>query len=297
VKLSHSFKALLLAAPMLAAAPAVAQNSDPAPLPAAPAPLPSPDDALPNDRNSLTIGLGGAYLPSYDGSDDYELSPFGLAFGRVAGFGFATRGTSLTVDLIPDDPNAPFAFDFGPVANIRLDRTRRIKDPQVRALGKIDTAIELGAYAGVTKNRVLHRYDSLGARITWQKDVSDTHGSAIVTPEIDYSTPLSTRTYALLSLQAEHVGKGYAQTYYSIDAAGAARSGLAVYNADSGWKDYRISLVMGQALTGDLRHPALSLFAGLSYSRLLGDFRRSPIVSVAGSPNQYLATLGLAYTF
>ncbi|HEX8448059.1 MAG TPA: MipA/OmpV family protein, partial [Allosphingosinicella sp.] len=87
-----------LALPLMAAAPASAQDEE---------------QGRPDDRNSLTVGLGGAYLPSYEGSDDYILTPAGLAFGKVAGFGFATRGTALYLDLIPDKADAPFSFDFG----------------------------------------------------------------------------------------------------------------------------------------------------------------------------------------
>jgi outer membrane scaffolding protein for murein synthesis (MipA/OmpV family) len=167
----------------------------------------------------------------------------------------------------------------------------------VRALGKIDRAVEVGAYAGVAKNRLLDPYDSLALRVTWLHDVTGTHGSSILSPSVEYSTPLSPKTYLLLSASADHVGRGYAQTYFSITPAGAVRSGLPVFNASSGWKNVRLSLFFAQALTGDLRRPRLSLFAGVSYSRLLNDFRRSPIVSVAGSPNQYLAAAGLAYSF
>src|SRR5215218_10324099 len=128
------WRTAILALPLLAAAPALAQDGE--------------DQGRPDDRNSLTIGLGGAYVPSYEGSDDYILTPIGLVFGKVAGFGFATRGTALYVDLIPDKADAPVSFDFGPLANVRLDRTNRIKDPRVRALGEFDIAIELGAWAG-----------------------------------------------------------------------------------------------------------------------------------------------------
>jgi outer membrane scaffolding protein for murein synthesis (MipA/OmpV family) len=271
-----------LAAALLAAAPAAAQEEE---------------TGRPDDRNSLTIGVGGAYIPSYEGSDDYILSPVGLAFGKLGGFGFATRGTALTIDLIPDSADAPFSFELGPVANLRLDRTNRIKDPAVRALGELDEAIELGGYVGVAKNGLLNRYDSLGVRLTYQKDVSDTHGSSVLTPAIEYSTPLSTRTYAQLGFQAERVGDGYARTYFGITPAGSSASGLPVYTADGGWKSHRLSLFMGQVLTGDLRDPGLSLFGGLAWSRLLGDFKRSPIVSIRGDADQYLATLGLAFTF
>jgi outer membrane scaffolding protein for murein synthesis (MipA/OmpV family) len=264
---------------------------------AAPASAQDEEQGRPDDRNSLTVGLGGAYLPSYEGSDDYILTPAGLAFGKVAGFGFATRGTALYLDLIPDKADAPFSFDFGPLANVRLDRTSRIKDVRVRALGELDTAIELGAWAGLRKNGLLHEYDSLGARVAWQKDVTDTHDGTILTPAIEYSTPLSTKTLVSLSLQAEHVSDRYARTYYSVSPAGSLASGLASYNADGGWKSWRSTLLVGQSLTGDLRHPKLSLFGGVGYSRLLGDIARSPIVRVAGDRDQYFATAGLAYTF
>ncbi len=277
------WRAAQLALPLLAAAPALAQGEE--------------EQGRPYDRNSLTIGLGGAYVPSYDGSDDYILTPIGLAFGKVSGFGFATRGTALYVDLIPDKRDSAVDFDFGPLANVRLDRTNRIKDSRVRALGEFDTAIELGAWAGLRKNGVFHEYDSLGARLAWQKDVTDTHDGTILTPAIEYSSPLSTKTLVSFSLQAEHVSDRYARTYYSIGPAGSVASGLAVYNADGGWKSWRTTLLLGQTLTGDLRNPKLSLFGGVGYSRLLGDIARSPIVRVAGDRDQYFATAGLAYTF
>lgn len=281
-------KAIRLAAAAAAAAPLFV---------AAPASAQSGEETYQDRPYSLTIGAGGAYVPSYEGSDDYELIPVGLLYGKVAGFGFATRGTTLTVDLIRDARDAPVSIEFGPAANIRFDRSSRIKDPVVRSLGKIDRAFEVGAYGGISKNKVLNDYDSLGVHLTWLRDVSDTHDSTILTPSVDYSTPLSPRTFAVLSFSADHVGRGYAQTYFSITPAGSVASGLPIYSADRGWKNVRGSLFLAQTLTGDLRDPHLSLFAGVSYSRLLGDFARSPIVSIRGDRNQYYATLGLAYSF
>ncbi|HEX9953723.1 MAG TPA: MipA/OmpV family protein [Allosphingosinicella sp.] len=268
----------------LAAAPAFAQDT-------------AADTEWPEDRYSLTVGIGGGYVPSYEGSDDYIATPIGALFGRIGPVSFVTRGTSLAFDVIPEASDSPIAFTLGPVVNLRLDRVNRIKDPQVRTLGEFDPAIELGVQAGVAKNGVLHKYDTLGVRLTWQKDISDTHGSSILTPAIEYGTPLSTRTYVQLGLQAERVGDGFAQTYFSVGPAGAVASGLPTYTADGGWKNWRTSLFVAQSLTGELRKPKLSLFGGLAYSRLLGDFKRSPIVSVAGDKDQFFGLLGLSYTF
>jgi outer membrane protein len=281
VTFKPTYRSLLLAAAMLAATPALAQDDEP----------------LPNDKNMLTLGIGGAYVPSYEGSDDYVLTPIGIVIGKVGGFGFGTRGTSFYFDVIPSDPNDPVSFDLGPVVNVRLDRTSRIKDAQVRALGELDAAIEIGGFAGITKNRVLHRYDSLSARVTVQKDVSDTHGSTIIIPAVEYTSPVSERALVQLGLQAEHVGDGYGATYFSVTPAGAAASGLPVYATDGGWKNWRLSLFGAHMLTGTLRDPGLALFAGVSYSKLMGGFKRSPIVAIAGDSDQYLVTAGLSYTF
>ena len=50
------------------------------------------------------------------------------------------------------------------------------------------------------------------------------------------------------------------------------------------------------ALSGDLRH-GVQLFSILSYSRLQGDFARSPITRIAGSADQFYGALGIGYTF
>jgi outer membrane protein len=203
----------------------------------------------------------------------------------------------LSVNLVRGGQNAPVAFEFGPVGHLRLDRSARIEDPVVRALGKIGRAVELGGYAGIKFNRLLDPYDSLSIRATVTHDVSGIHRSTIWAPGIDYMTPVSTRTLVVLSAQADRVGDRYARTYFSITPAQSLRSGLPVYGAHGGWKNYRLSLLVAQVLTGDLRRPRHSLFAGVSYSRELGNLARAPIVAIRGNPNQYVATAGFAYSF
>lgn len=248
------------------------------------------------DRNSLTIGAGVGIAPDYEGSNDYRITPAGLAFGKVAGFSFYSRGTSLYFDLIPEsDPNA-VDFAIGPVGNLRVDRTD-VDDVRVKALGELDTAIELGGFVGIGKTGIFHAYDTVAARVSYTRDVTDTHDGAVITPTLEYGTPLSRKLYLGLQLSADHVDRDFAATYYGVDAAGAARSGLAPYTAGSGWKNVRASLLGTHALTGDLASGGLSLFAIASYSSLLGDFKRSPLVRDAGDANQYFAAVGLSYSF
>ncbi|WP_070155659.1 MipA/OmpV family protein [Sphingobium phenoxybenzoativorans] len=252
------------------------------------------------DRSSLTIGAGAAYVPSYDGSDDYIAVPVAAARGKVNDFAFWTRGTSLYVDAIPNtDPNG-WDIEVGPAVNVNLTRTQRIKDPQVRALGKLDTAIEVGGFVGLGKTGVITSdYDNLSVRVSWMKDVGGAHKSYVITPAIEYMTPLSTTTFVGVGASAEYVGKGYGRYYYDVDAAGSLASGLPVYTGagdDSGFKKVSMNLIAGHSLSGDLRK-GWAVFALGGYQKMLGDYKRAPIVEIAGSSNQWIAAIGIGYTF
>lgn len=254
------------------------------------------------DHSSLTIGVGGAYIPSYEGSDDYRAMPIAQARGKVHDFAFWMRGPALYVDAIPNRDDTGLDFQLGPMAYVRFDRTSRkqIKDNQVQALGTLNTAIELGGFVGIGKTGVItSAYDNLSARVAVAKDVNGAHGSYVITPAIEYFTPLSTTSFVGLAASAEYVGKKYGRYYFDIDAAGSAASGLPVY-ADAGngagFKKLSLNLSGGKSLSGDLRK-GWALFAVVGYSRLLGDYADSPIVAVAGSRNQWVGAAGVGYTF
>ena len=274
---------LLIAALALTAAPALAQSADAA--------LPDPND----QSDTLTIAAGAAYIPDYEGSNDYKIIPAAAIRGRVSGISFFTRATYLYVDVVPRG-SGKLEYDVGPIVGVRLNRTGKVRDDFVDRLPELDTAIEVGGFVGITYHGLTNPYDALSVRLDVVKDVGGAHQSTVFTPTIDFGTPLSRTLYVGASLSADWVGGGYADYYYSIPAADALASGLAPYNADGGFKNWRIGLIANQSITGDLTH-GLSLFGAASYARLSGDFKRSPIVSDRGSATQWLAALGLAYTF
>ncbi len=275
---------LLAAAALLAAAtPAFAQSAE--------APLPDPND----QSDTVTLGVGAAYLPDYEGSDDYRIIPAAAARGRVGGIAFFTRSTSLYVDLIPRG-SGKLEFDAGPIVGVRFNRTGKIKDDFVDRLPERNKAIEIGGFVGVTAHGLTNPYDALSFRVDLVKDVANGHESTIVSPSIDFGTPLSRKLYVGASLSADWVGGGYADTYYSITPADALASGLSAYDADGGFKGWKAGLLANHSITGDLTH-GLSLFATGSYGRLAGDFKRSPIVADRGSGGQWLGAIGLGYTF
>lgn len=266
---------------------------------ALPAHVQAQEAAVDDGGDLLTIGTGVISVPSYEGADENVIIPEFVLRARVSGFNIFSRGPALYADLIRDEqPGGSVDIGFGPVAAVRLDRTALIQDPQVKALGELDMAVELGGWVGISKTGVITSdYDFIIARVDARWDVAGAHGSYIVTPTIEYGTPLSRETFVGVSALAEFVGNDFGDYYFNIDPAGAQRSGLSSYDgAGDGFKRAGVNLLASQALTGDLTK-GLSAVGIVGYYRILGDFKRSPIVSEAGSADQFIAGLGLTYTF
>lgn len=251
-------------------------------------------------RDYFALAAGVVTVPSYNGSDERSLLPAVYFRGRYKGYSFSTRGTNFQVDLVRQKRGQRTDIKFGPIINLRGDRSGRIKDAQVEALGERKMAVELGLSAGITQSGVFtSRYDQIGFRVVGLKDISGRHGSWVVSPTIDYGTPLSKRAYLGVSASFNVYGKGFGRYYFDIDPVGSAASGLPVYTG-AGRKatlgKYTIGMAGAYALSGDLRK-GFVLLGGAQYGRMTSRFATSPIVDVAGARDQWLAGAGLAYQF
>ncbi|QIK96907.1 MipA/OmpV family protein [Sphingomonas sp. HDW15A] len=273
---------LLFAALLAGASPVFAQAG---------APLPDPND----QSDTFTIAAGGALIPDYEGSDDSEFMPFAAIRGRVSGFEFYMRETHLYVDLLRQ-PSSGMDFDFGPIVGVRLNRTGSVEDDFVDALPERDMAFEVGAFAGISFHGLTNPYDELSLRLDFKHDIGGAHGSSIISPNIDFGTPLSRRTYLGLSAGLDFVGDGWADYYYSVSPADSIASLLPVYEAEGGMKNWRLGALINQSITGDLTG-GFSIFAGANYSHLSGDIADSPIVDLRGQRSQWQLAAGLAYTW
>lgn len=274
------------------AAPVAAQETTAVPQPS----VGADTDAV---KEIVTVAAGVISVPSYEGSDNNNFIPFVQARGTIDGYFFATQGTQLYVDLIRNTPGPGIDFQLGPVVSVNLNRSRRkgIDDRQVEALGIRKVALELGGYVGIGKTGVITSpYDNISVNVAYVHDVTNIHDSYVVTPQINYNTPLSRKAYVSISASAAYAGNGYARSYFGVDAPGALRSGLPVFNARKGWKNYSVGALGNYSLTGDLLG-GVSVIGNVSYSRLLNDFKDSPVTSIAGSRDQWYYALGLAYTF
>ena len=270
------------AAALFTASPALAQDSG---------------TALPEDEQAgnTTIGLGAAFVPDYEGSDDYRLVPGGALRTKIGNVSIQTRGLYVYADLIAGGSEG-VDLDFGPIAGVRLNRTGKIKDDVVKLLPDRNAAFEVGGFAGVSFKGLTNPYDSLSFRLDAVKDIGNAHQSLVLSPAIEFATPLSKTFFMGASLSADFVADRFAEHYFSVTPAGALASGLPVFNADGGMKNWKVGLLANQSLSGDLRR-GWSLFGTGSYSRLLGDFKDSPIVARRGSAGQWFGALGVGYTF
>jgi len=273
---------LLAAVAVLVATPTLAQDAD-------------GENVLAGDH--LTVGVGGVYGPSYDGSDDYVLSPVPVVQGKYKGVTLTPRPGGVALDFIPDGDDARIGFSLGPVATVSFNRNRQIKDPVVRAAGKLDAAIEVGASGGVTAYKLLSDYDSLtlSADVKW--DVNGAYKGMTWSPSISYLTPLSKAILVTTSVSARHVDDKFARYYYSVTPGQSAASGLPVYGAKGGWDSVNAGLLVGWDLSGDLRDGGLALFAIGNYSRMLNDGKDTPYTSIRGDADQWTVGGGVAYTF
>lgn len=300
----HVLLAPVLAA--IAASPAFAQDAPPAE-----AVNPAGEEATPTQATAeqtaaaqegaarLTIGVGAAWIPDYEGSNDSRIVPIPVANGTIAGMSFTVLGNRVSMDLIPNGTGPIWDFQIGPVAVLNLNRTNIdwIEDPRVRALGEVDTAIEAGGYVGIGKTGVITSdYDKLSVTLSYRHDVTRVHNSGIWTPSINYTTPLSTKALVGLFASAEIVEDDYARAYYGVTPAGSIASGLPAFTPKGGQKDITFGGLFTHSLTGDLTK-GLALVAGATYRKLLGDVGDSPLVAIAGSRHQWTVGAGLALTF
>ena len=249
------------------------------------------------DGDYLTVGVGGVYGPSYKGSNDSVLYPVPIVRGSLGGIGINPRPGGLALDLVPDGKDARIGFSAGPVVGYTGNRHRQIKDPVVRAAGRLKEAIDVGGNVGITGYRLLNPYDSLTASVDVMWNVNKAHRGMTVTPSLSYATPLSRGMLATISVNAQHVDDDYASYYFDVSPAQSLASGLPIYGAKGGWASVGAGALVGYDLDGDLTNGGFALFALGGYQKMLNDAKRNPYTAIRGSANQWTVGAGVASTF
>lgn len=238
------------------------------------------DDGSPHGM----VALGAGVVPEFDGSGDVRPLPFATADIRWGGVNFQIRGPGARVDLTSDP-----RFAFGPVIGLRLPRNDA--DGRLGLLPEVDTAVEAGGFVGYRIGGDKFGQGAVQLELSLVHDISNTHDGLLATGTVSFAAVQNRTMFVSLDLQTTWASANYARTYFGIDQAGAAASGLAEYRPGSGLRD-----VGGGVAAGYWFSQRFGVIARAGASYLVGDIADSPVVE-EGRRWQPAAGLMLSYRF
>ncbi len=234
----------------------------------------------PEVKGVYELGLGAGIAPEYEGSDDskfYPLPYLSLNFENHMSVDWIAN--TLKANLIPSR-----TFKLGPIAQYIGERDN-VDNNTVDKLEKVDASFMLGGFVGVD-------VDHFTASIEAMKDVADGNDGSIVRLRAGYRIPFN-RTWILsINGYTTWADSDYMSAYFGVDRTGSLKSGLKEYDADSGFKDFGITV--------PLRYNASdhwSIMGVAGYKRLIGDAADSPIVEDEGDENQFFGGAFVIYRF
>jgi MipA family protein len=230
--------------------------------------------------------LGAGMAPEYDGADSYELVPY--IEGLVAKGNYFLRFDSgaLQVNLVNSG-----SFHAGPLVGVVQGRGAVESNP-VSAMRNVAWSLAGGGFLEYQHNYADPRS---GERLTVSAMQGAINGRTglRVTARASANRPLEFANPGLIAALAVDVtwaDNKYMNTFFSVDAADSAASGLAPFHAGSGIESAGVGFSLDQFLSRKW-----SVGMRLHYARLMGDASDSPVTSVAGSPNQFFGGLVLGY--
>lgn len=233
------------------------------------------------------VSGGAALLPDYAGSDDFRVIPFGALRVEWGDVVIRTDGPGLAAEL----------YQAGPVTLGVYGRWSggrdEVEDAVVARLGEVDNSIFTGGFADIElAEGILSPVDELTLGVKAGVDALGTVDGLAWSGSLTYAGPLSRKSFYALSASVSGFSDEYADTLFSVDAAGAAASGLPIYAAGGGVQDVGITGIYTHGFT-----EIWSVTTVLGWSRLVGDYADSPIVSLRGDENQYFLGLALGRRF
>ncbi len=240
------------------------------------------------DNMPRIVGVAIGFVPEYEGSDDYTFgaAPF-VRFQLKGHYQYLIiRSTELQVNLI-DHP----WLRIGPSLNYRFGR-EDVDDSVVKKMKDIDDTIEAGGFVGVEFIDDMNPRKRFSADIDFLADIGSEHEGYTVTFGARGWYPVSRMFDIGLGAAFVYADDDYMETYFGVDTSDAARSGLPIFNADSGVKDFRIFPMAVMHINMNWH-----VGAGFQYRRLLADAEDSPIVDKRGSKNQWIGGIGVAYSW
>jgi outer membrane scaffolding protein for murein synthesis (MipA/OmpV family) len=243
--------------------------------------------AVDNERQIVGGAIGAA--PDYMGSKNYRF--VGAPFFKFTFWGqryIQLVGTELQLNLL-DEPvfRAGFSLQYQP------GRDDNVEDKVVKKLRKIDDTAMAGGFVGaqfIDKDQPRNRFSVFFDGVT---DIDSKNNGFTLTLSARYwhmipDTPID----VTLGMSTSYGDDHWMQTYFGIDQDNHIRSGLPVFTAASGIKDFTVSPGVVYYLSKEWL-----VGAGVRYQRLFGDAAKSPVVEDRGDANQVVAGIAVGYMF
>ncbi|MEM6456799.1 MAG: MipA/OmpV family protein [Acidobacteriota bacterium] len=234
------------------------------------------------------VTVGAAVLPEFEGSDDNQVVPLISLRRGVGDFVLEVEGLGARLDLVGEGS----IWRAGPAIRLALPREDDVDAAAVAALPEVDFALEVGAFVGFEMPFTRAQGGQLSGTLTLTQDVLDAHEGFVVQANLEYFFAVNRMLRVGLGPTATYASGDYMRSYFSVDAAGSAASGLPVFDADAGLKDAGF-----QAFTILSFSEQWGVLTRVAYTKLLGDAADSPIVEIAGDDDHFFVGMGAFYRF
>lgn len=230
---------------------------------------------------TVTIGVEGRVLPTFEGSDRYTFLPFPLFDVRKAGTPRHFRGPRDGFGVALLDTGR---FRVGPAFKIRLPR-RESADSDLNGLGNVDFAFEAGGFVEFWPTEWLR------GRAELRQGFGGHHG-LVSDLMADLVVPVAPQLTLSGGPRTTIMSGSAVSPYFSVDGQQSVASGLPVYEASGGFYSYGAGAQARYQWT-----PQWASHVFVEYERLVGDAANSPVVALRGSRDQIQAGVGVTYSF
>ena len=232
-------------------------------------------------KNNWSIMLGGlgAVKPKYKGSNQYEISGFPFIDIKYKKIFFLNYREGLGINIL-HAPNFRIGAAFNFYGSRNEDDSRHLQ-----GLQDIDVGLDAGVFGSISFGRFF-------TKLKLRQDISNNHKGQLLSGRLGYKVTLSRKLMANFNIRTNYANDNYMKTYFGITTSQSSASGFKEFNANSGFKDVGV----GTSLIYPF-NKYWSFITIANYTRLINDAAKSPLVENAGSKNQFLLGLGVAYRF
>ena len=217
--------------------------------------------------------------PRYEGGKSYQVT--GFPFVAPAGFGESDTIQIKGADDIRLRALHAGGFELGPLAGYRFGRDEG-DAARLDGLGDIDGGLVLGGFA-------TYRSGPLAFSVSYHHQATGDDTGGLVRFSAEYVMRPAAGFKLVTSLGTNYATDDYMTSFFGVNAAQAAASGLPVFSADAGFKD----VYAGATASIDLSDRWTLWLLG-RYSRLIGDAADSPVIE---TENQFYGGAALSYKF